>query len=60
MIIIKNTMSSDQYITSQTITKSYGVSSTTLRNWAENGIIKYIQHLGGRRLYDVLKIFQQT
>ena len=54
--------SSDQYITPQTITKLYGVSSTTLRNWAENGKIKFIRPLGGRRLYDkedVSKIFQQ-
>ena len=54
--------SSDQYITPQTITKLYGISSTTLRNWAENGKIKFIRPLGGSRFYDkenVSKIFQQ-
>ena len=53
---------SDQYITPQSITKLYGVSSTTLRNWAENGKIKFIRPNQGRRLYnkdDVMRIFQQ-
>jgi predicted site-specific integrase-resolvase len=47
----------------QTITKIYGVTSTTLRNWAEAGKIKCIRPLGRRRLYnkeDVRIIFGQT
>ena len=52
----------DQYITPQSITKLYDVSSTTLRNWAESGKIKFIRPNQGRRLYnkdDVMRIFQQ-
>ena len=52
----------EQYVTPQSITKLYGVSSTTLRNWAEDGKIKFIRPHGGRRLYDkedVSKIFEQ-
>jgi predicted site-specific integrase-resolvase len=54
--------SSDQYITPQSITKLYGVSSMTLRNWALNGKIKFIRPNEGRRLYnkdDVMRIFNQ-
>ena len=50
------------YMTPQTITKLYGISSNTLRNWAEAGKIKFIRPLAGRRLYnrdDVNSIFQQ-
>ena len=50
----------NEYVTPQTFTKIYGISSSTLRNWAESGKIKHIRPLGGRRLYrkeDVLKIF---
>lgn len=53
----------NEYLSPQTITKIYGVTSTTLRNWAENGKIKYIRPNQGRRLYhkeDVLRVFGQT
>jgi putative resolvase len=53
----------NEYVTPQTLTKIYNISSTTLRNWAEAGKIKFIRPLGGRRLYykeDVLRIFGQT
>jgi putative resolvase len=42
----------NEYITPQDVTKVYGVTSTTLRNWAESGKIRCIRPLGGRRLYD--------
>lgn len=53
----------NEYISPQTITKIYGITSTTLRNWAEAGKIKCIRPNGGRRLYhkdDVFKIFGQN
>ena len=52
----------NEYISPQAITKVYGITSTTLRNWAEAGKIKYIRPLDGRRLYnkeDVRIIFGQ-
>ena len=52
---------SEKYITPQEVTKLYGISSPTLRNWALSGKIKYIRPHGGRRMYDredVLRIFQ--
>ncbi|MFA7133334.1 MAG: IS607 family transposase [Bacteroidales bacterium] len=53
----------NEYVTPQTLTKMYGITSTTLRNWAESGKIKFIRPLGGRRLYhkeDARQIFRQT
>ncbi len=53
----------NQYITPQAVSKIYGVSSTTLRNWAESGKIQFIRPNGGRRLYlktDVDLVFQQN
>ena len=53
----------NEYVTPQTLTKIYGISSTTLRNWAESGKIKFIRPHKGRRLYhkeDILRVFGQT
>jgi len=53
----------DEYVSPQAITKIYGVTSTTLRNWAESGKIKFIRPNNGRRLYnkdDVCMFFEQT
>jgi predicted site-specific integrase-resolvase len=52
-----------KYVSPQAITKIYGVTSTTLRNWAESGKIKFIRPNNGRRLYnkeDVCMFFEQT
>lgn len=53
----------NEYVSPQTISKIYGVTSSTLRNWAENGKIKCIRPNGGRRLYnkeDILTLFGST
>ena len=40
-----------KYITPKEIKKNFGISSTTLRNWAQAGKINCIRPNGGRRLY---------
>lgn len=53
----------NDYVTPQTLTKAFGITSTTLRNWAEAGKIKFIRPHGGRRLYhkqDALRVFEQA
>jgi predicted site-specific integrase-resolvase len=43
----------DQYVTSSSIRKTFGVSNTTLRNWAESGRVRVVRVGGdtGKRLY---------
>ena len=42
-----------QYVTSSSIRKTFGVSNTTLRNWAESGRVRVVRVGGdtGKRLY---------
>ena len=42
-----------RYVSSKKVRESIGVSSYTLRKWAEQGIIPFIRNPGGRRLYDL-------
>lgn len=42
----------EKYLTPKKITDTYNITSTTLRNWAEDGKIKFIRPNGGKRLYD--------
>jgi excisionase family DNA binding protein len=40
------------YLTPKKVADTYNITSTTLRNWAESGKLKYIRPHGGKRLYD--------
>jgi excisionase family DNA binding protein len=54
-------MENDRYLSPKTITRKYNITSSTLRNWAEQGKIRFVRPLGTKRLYhqdDIRKIFE--
>lgn len=48
------------FIPSRKAVKYLGVCANTLRNWADDGKIKYIRNPAGQRLYDVSSIEQSS
>jgi putative resolvase len=41
----------DQYLSFARLSKSYDVCSTTMRRWAEKGLVRYVRLDGGKRLF---------
>lgn len=53
-------MESSKYISPSKITKQFDITSGTLRQWAEDGKIRFLRPNNGRRIYnvdDIAKIF---
>ena len=49
-------MNSDNYISPSKITKQFDITSGTLRNWAEQGKIRYLRPNNKRRIYNIKDI----
>ena len=48
------------YVPNQAAQNTFGVSSNTLRNWADCGWIDFIRTPGGQRMYNVKKFIQDN
>mgnify|MGYP003480374900 FL=1 len=58
--VFKHIMNNDLYISPGKIAKQFDITTTTLRRWAEDGKIRCIRPVSGKRVYnlmDVKKLF---
>ena len=50
----------ESYVSSQVARKRLGVSNSTLRRWADDGVIRVFRAPGRNRLYDVSELLRQS